>query len=112
MWYRSKKAISVSLYNDEVIGDSGISVNDNTVTGNPLLKSNLIPGDVSSPVVNAGVSVDFEYLLSSFIWPDKTVGAALPRTIVDSSPDIGAYTLETDQPKQLLQAPTNLKVSE
>jgi hypothetical protein len=112
MWYRSKREISVNFYNDEVNRVSGISVNDNTLTSNPLLKSNMVPGDASSPVVNAGVNVEFEYLLSSFLWPDKTVGSALPQTIVDSSPDIGAYTLETDQPRQFLQPPTNLRVSE
>jgi hypothetical protein len=112
MWYYAKKKISVSSYNEEVNRDSEIFVNANTVTGNPLLKSNMVPGDASSPVVNAGVSVDFEYLLSSFLWPDKTVGSALPQTLVDSSPDIGAYTLETDQSRQLLQPPINLRVSE
>ena len=71
MWYHAKKGVSVIAYNDAVNKLAGVTVNTNTITSNPKLNGDMIPGDPNSPVVNSGISVGYEYLLSNFIWPNK-----------------------------------------
>jgi hypothetical protein len=91
MWYHAKRGGSVNSYNDVVKKLADVTVNSNTIKRNPKLNGDMIPGDVTSPVVNSGVNVGYEYLFIKFIWPNKTVGSGQPNTSVDTYPDIGAY---------------------
>jgi hypothetical protein len=95
MWFYAKKGISISLYNETVKKQIGLTVNSNTIETVPQLNIDLIPIDSNSPVVNAGINVGYDYLLSKFIWPNTTVGSGKPITSVDSPPDIGAYAADT-----------------
>ena len=83
MWYYAQKGVSVIAYNEAMKKHVGITVNTNTITSNPKLNGDMIPGDVTSPVVNSGVNVGYEYLLINFIWPNKNVGSGEPFTSVD-----------------------------
>jgi len=95
MWYHAKKGVSVIAYNDAVKKLAGVTVNTNTITSNPKLNDDMIPDDITSPVVNSGVNVGYEYLLGKFIWPNKAGGSGKPLTSFDSHPEIGAYALDT-----------------
>jgi hypothetical protein len=98
MWYYSKKDLTVSQYDSEVQLNSGITVNSNTLTADPGLDSFGRPGEYSDPILDAGANVGYKYLLSSFVWPDTTVGSAIPKLSDDSFLDIGAFMRERIPP--------------
>lgn len=107
MWYWDKKGLSFTEYNSQVKAGSGIVVNGASLTGDPGLDDYGRPAAVSDLVADAGAKVGYKYLMDAYVWPQATVGSAVPQISDDPSPDIGAY-MRPDDGK--ISTPTGLRI--